>query len=139
MGWFKNKSEKDTSTVKSPLELVTDLMVTVQLADNRADYSEKEAWRLSLIKLFPDHQKDNAEQAMQNSFQNISELDSRQRLLHVEKTIKSLVDFYSIEKVKNDIIPELYTLVEADGIVMSSESDLMDKIKAILAQADSYM
>ncbi len=38
----------------TPLEQVTDLLVCLQLADNRIDYSEKEARNATLKRLFPD-------------------------------------------------------------------------------------
>ena len=45
----------------SPLELITYLFSHLQLADNQIDWEEKEVWAESLIKFFPDHPPERAQ------------------------------------------------------------------------------
>ncbi len=138
MNWFKKKTVEDPITQMSPMELVTDLLVCVQLADNRLEFSEKEAWKEAMNSLFPDHQPERAEAAMRKSFSSIEKLEERQRHARMETIIALLVNYYSKDKVKKDILPEINKLIEADGIVMSSESDLFSSIEDIIEKSGSY-
>ena len=69
MKWFKKNTRFENRIADmTPLEQVTDLLVCLQLADNRIDYSEKEARNATLKRLFPDYNLGHAENAMQHSF-----------------------------------------------------------------------
>ena len=139
MSWFKkNTQQKNRIEDITPLEQVTDLLVCLQLADNRIDYSEKEAWNAALKRLFPDYNQERAEAAMLRSFTSIEKLDNRQRINRLEQIITGLIQFYSTDKVRNEILPELVKLIEADGIVMSSESDMLKTIEEIITQTGNY-
>ncbi|NQT96952.1 MAG: TerB family tellurite resistance protein [Candidatus Marinimicrobia bacterium] len=139
MSWFKkNTQQKNRIEDMTPLEQVTDLLVCLQLADNRIDYSEKEAWNAALKRLFPDYNQERAEAAMLRSFTSIEKLDNRQRINRLEQIITGLIQFYSTDKVRNEILPELVKLIEADGIVMSSESDMLKTIEEIITQTGNY-
>ena len=45
----------------SPLEAVTHLFASIQIADQQASYEEKESWINAITKLFPEHSEDRAE------------------------------------------------------------------------------
>ena len=90
----------------TPHELVTDLLVCLQLADNIVNYNEYEAWNNTLTKLFPDHNPGHAEEALKRSF--------------------------------NEIIPDLIKLIEADGIVLSAETDMLKIIEQALNDSTKY-
>ncbi len=139
MSWLKkNRNKEDKIEDMTPLELVTDLLVCLQLADNLVDYSEKEAWNAALKRLFPDYNLERAEAAMMHSFSSIEKLDYRQRISRLEQVLNSLIQFYSVEKVRDEILPELVKLIEADGIVLSSEFEMLKSIKEIIARSGDY-
>ncbi|MBC8402880.1 MAG: hypothetical protein H8E14_15450 [Candidatus Marinimicrobia bacterium] len=139
MKWFKKNTPLENRIADmTPLEQVTDLLVCLQLADNRIDYSEKEAWNATLKRLFPDYNLGHAENAMQRSFTAIENLDDHQRINRIHEIITSLIQLYSVDKVKKEILPELVNLVEADGIVMSTELDMLKTIEEIIARTVNY-
>ena len=59
MGFFssKEKSEINDPNNMSPLEAVTHLFASIQIADQQASYEEKESWINAITKLFPEHQR----------------------------------------------------------------------------------
>ena len=63
MGFFssKKKSEINDPNNMSPLEAVTHLFASIQIADQQASYEEKESWINAITKLFPEHSEDRAE------------------------------------------------------------------------------
>lgn len=134
MSLFKKKKPNIENPIKemTPLGLVTDLYVTMLVADNRIEYSEKEAWNKSIEKLFPDYNSERAEQALRHSFSQISDLDKFQRLSRVREVLLRLQAIYSTDKLSQEILPELKSMVDADGIVMSSESALMTAVEEIM-------
>ena len=50
----------------------------------------------------------------------------------MREVLLKLISIYPADKVKTEILPELKSLIEADGIVMSSESELMQSIDLIM-------
>ena len=63
MGLFSSNKKQIINTPQemSPLESVTHLFATIQIADQQASYEEKESWISAISKLFPEHSSDRAE------------------------------------------------------------------------------
>ncbi|NQU26669.1 MAG: TerB family tellurite resistance protein [Candidatus Marinimicrobia bacterium] len=139
MSWFKNtKPQKAIISEMTPLELVTDLLVCLQLADNKVDYNEREAWNNTLTKLFPDHNPGHAEEALKKSFNEINDLEQRERDYRITKLIAALVTHFPAAKIKKEIVPDLIKLIEADGIVLSAELDMVKIIEQALDDSTKY-
>jgi len=104
----------------TPVEAVTYLFVFVMLSDNQGSYEEKESWRLSISKLFPDNLESRTEIFFNeaNLVINKYKKDKREIFLdNICRTINSLLNKEKIEKLG----PMLNHLIESDGIIMSSE------------------
>ena len=139
MSWFKKtKPQKAIISEMTPLELVTDLLVCLQLADNKIDYNEREAWNNTLTKLFPDHNPGHAEEALKRSFNEINDLEQRERDYRITKLITALIAHFPADKIKKEIVPDLIKLIEADGVVLSAETDMLKIIEQALDDSTNY-
>ena len=64
MGWFSNKGKKlqfNHPGNMTPIEAVTHLCASIQLADGQADYQEREAWVNGISELFPEFSEERAD------------------------------------------------------------------------------
>ena len=126
MGWF---SKKDKSPIinepkdMSPLEAVTHLCTSIQLADGHADHEEREIWLVAIEELFPEFSEERADKfsvEAQTSLNSKSGEDRIQHIKNVLKRIQTLLSSEQISKLSNKIAD----LIEADGIVMTSEMEI---------------
>ena len=63
MGWFSKKEKELQSNSPenmTPIEAVTHLCASIQLADGQADYQEREAWVNGISELFPEFSEERA-------------------------------------------------------------------------------
>ena len=123
----------------SPLEVVTYLFVCVMLSDNQSSYEEKESWKESIQKLFPDRLESRTENFFNKSYLEISKLDKNSKetaLADLCNAINSILDRERIEKLG----PMLDMLIKSDGIVMSSEkgaSEIIERNLNIVIRLDN--
>lgn len=123
----------------SPLEVVTYLFVCVMLSDNQSSYEEKESWKESIQKLFPDRLESRTENFFNKSYLEISKLDKNSKetaLTDLCNAINSILDRERIEKLG----PMLDMLIKSDGIVMSSEkgaSEIIERNLNIVIRSDN--
>ena len=115
----------------SPLESVTHLFAAIQIADQQASYEEKESWMKAISKLFPEHSSDRAETFFNQAhtvLANQSSSDKQNYLRSILERIRSLLSKDQI----NSIGPMIAHIVEADGIVMTSEMEIVYLAEQIL-------
>ena len=115
----------------SPLEVVTYLFVCVMLSDNQSSYEEKESWSKMIKNLFPDHLDERAERFLNQAFIILNKKNSTEKIVYLKnilKRIKTLLDDKQLKQLGLDISK----LIEADGIVMTSEIEIADLIKSEL-------
>ena len=107
----------------SPLEAVTHLCTSIQLADGHADHEEREIWLVAIEELFPEFSEERADKfsvEAQTSLNSKSAEDRIQHIKNVLKRIQTLLSSEQISKLSNKIAD----LIEADGIIMTSEMEI---------------
>ena len=115
----------------SPLESVTHLFAAIQIADQQASFEEKESWIKAISKLFPEHSSERSEKFFNQAHSVLANqtLDEKQNYLRlILERIKSLL---SNEQI-NAIGPMIAQIIEADGIVMTSEMEIVYLAEEIL-------
>ena len=133
MGLFSSNKKQIINTPQemSPLESVTHLFATIQIADQQASYEEKESWISAISKLFPEHSSDRAENFFNQAHSVLASQSSNEKqeyLRSVLGRIKSLLSKKQIESLG----PMIADIVEADGIVMTSEMEIVYTVEKIL-------
>ena len=107
----------------SPLEAVTHLCTSIPLADGHADHEEREIWLVAIEELFPEFSEERADKfsvEAQTSLNSKSGEDRIQHIKNVLKRIQTLLSSEQISKLSNKIAD----LIEADGIIMTSEMEI---------------
>ncbi len=122
----------DTMT---PLELLTHLITCLELADGRMDFEEREAWADTLSDLFPDHNPERAVDILQSASQKILEQNSMERMQYASEICTALKSHYSDDDLSSKVYPKLESIAEADGMVLSSESEMLNAIKSSFGMA----
>jgi len=116
----------------SPLELVTHLFTCIQLADNQMDFEEREVWAEALSALFPEHNYGHATKVFQEATQKILPLNVWERENYAIALCEQLKQTLSQEEIEEKLVPHMIQLVEADGMILSSETNLLDKVAKTL-------
>jgi uncharacterized tellurite resistance protein B-like protein len=134
MGWFSSKEKKQQFNHPenmTPIEAVTHLCASIQLADGQADYHEREAWVNAVSELFPEFSEERADRFLneaQTVFTKKTGLDRMNYILDVINRIKILLSDDQI----NVLGPKLSELIEADGIVMTAEMEIAKLVESQL-------
>lgn len=113
----------------SPLQLITHLFSCLQLADNQIDWEEKEVWEESLSKLFPDHTPERAQEIYQSACQLIIPMNDNQRKNHLITICDQLKKHFNQDHLQSNLASRLTKLIDADGMVLSSEVDIISLIE----------
>ena len=131
MAWFGKKVKKETSkspSEMSPIESVTYLCTAIQTSDGQIDDEEKSIWIELVTELFPQFSKERANKFFseaQLSFYSKNSTERNNLLVEIIKRIKDLLDKDQI----NFLGKKITALVEADGMVMSSEVEVVELIE----------
>ena len=133
MGLFStNKKPKiNNPEDMSPLEAVTHLFAAIQIADQESSYEEKEAWIDAIDQLFPDHNLERSENFFSEAhltLSNQNQINRKKYIVSVLNRIKSLLNSDQLKKIG----PLIAGIVEADGIVMTSEMEIVHLSEEIL-------
>lgn len=113
----------------TPLEAVTHLLTCLQLADGRMDFEEREAWADAISELFPDHTEGRAVEFMQDASRSILLMDSFGRRNYAIGLCSMIKRHFSEDDLQNKFGPKVASLVEADGMVFSSEKEMVEDIE----------
>ena len=126
MGIFSSSSKKQINQPEemSPLEAVTHLFAAIQIADQQASYEEKESWINAISKLFPENSSERSEKYYSQAHKALSLQNNEQRLAYIQSTLKRIKALLSEDQI-DSIGPMIADIVEADGIVMTSEMDIV--------------
>jgi hypothetical protein len=119
----------DNQQEMTPLEAVTHLFTCLILSDGRMDFEEREAWADALTELFPDHSAGRAVDFMQDASRTILMMDSFSRRNYAIRLCSNIKDHFSEENLQNKFGPKVASLVEADGMVFSSEKEMVEDIE----------
>ena len=132
MGWFSkkvnDKPERNNPSDMSPLEAVTHLCASIQLADGQLDHEEREEWIVAVTELFPEFSEDRADNFLIEAQTTINQLNSSEKKQHLKEVLRRIKTL-----LKNDQITHLSSkianLIEADGIIMTSEIEMASMIE----------
>jgi uncharacterized tellurite resistance protein B-like protein len=113
----------------SPLELITYLFSHLQLADNQIDWEEKEVWAGSLTKFFPDHTPERAQEIFQRACQFIISMNDFEQKNHLITVCDQLKKHFSKDHLQSNLSPKLTKLIDADGIILSTETEMVSLIE----------
>lgn len=113
----------------TPLEAVTHLFTCLILADGRMDFEERESWAEAISDLFPDHSPDRALEFLQDATRALLAMDSFSRRNYAIRISSKIKDHFSQEDLQNKFGPKVAALVKADGMVFSSEKEMVADIE----------
>ena len=115
----------------SPLESVAHLFAAIQLVDQDANYEERISWSRAIAELFPELSMDRAENFLNESYQVLSGQTSSDRSDYLARLLDRINTLLSPEQI-NSMGPKIADLIEADGIVMTSEMEIAKLIETRL-------
>ena len=133
MGLFIKRKESHINAPEemSPLESVTHLFAAIQIADQQASYEEKESWINAISKLFPEHSADRAETFFNQAHTILADTPTNQNENYLRSVLKRMKSLLSDDQI-SAIGPMIAHIVEADGIVMTSEMEIVYLAEEIL-------
>ena len=115
----------------SPLESVTHLFAAIQLVDQDASYEERISWSRSIAELFPELSIDRAENFLNEAYQVLNGQTSSDRSDYLVRLLGRINTLLSPDQI-NSMGPKIANLIEADGIVMTSEMEIARLIETRL-------
>ena len=126
MGWFSKNDKSDTVNEPkdmSPLEAVTHLCAAIQLADGQTNYEEREPWLNTIEELFPDFSEKRAERFLMDAQTIINKKVGNEKINYIAEVLVRIRYLLSNDQIKN-LAPKITNIIEADGMVMTSETDI---------------
>ncbi len=133
MGLFSSNRKPAVNNPEnmSPLESVTHLFAAIQIADQQASYEEKESWIRAISKLFPEHSSDRAENFFNQAHSVLASQSSSDKQQYLRSVLERINSLLSKEQI-DSLGPMIADIVEADGIVMTSEMEIVYLVEEIL-------
>ena len=133
MGLFSSNKKPAVNNPEnmSPLESVTHLFAAIQIADQQASYEEKESWIRAISKLFPEHSSDRAENFFNQAHSVLASQSSSDKQQYLRSVLERINSLLSKEQI-DSLGPMIADIVEADGIVMTSEMEIVYLVEEIL-------
>jgi uncharacterized tellurite resistance protein B-like protein len=133
MGLFSSNKKPAVNNPEnmSPLESVTHLFAAIQIADQQASYEEKESWIRAISKLFPEHSSDRSENFFNQAYSVLASQSSSDKQQYLRSVLERINSLLSKEQI-DSIGPMIADIVEADGIVMTSEMEIVYLVEEIL-------
>ena len=134
MSWFSNKKKAlqfNPPENMTPIEAVTHLCASIQLADGQADYQEREAWVNAVSELFPEFSEERADRFLNEAQTVLTKKTGSDRMNYILDVINRIKVLLSDEQI-NVLSPKLSELIEADGIVMTAEMEIAKLVESQL-------
>ena len=132
MGWFSKKGNDkpvgNSPSDMSPLEAVTHLCAAIQLADGQLDHEEREEWIAAVTELFPEFSEDRADNFLVEAQTTINQLNSSEKNQHLKEVLDRIKTLLTNDQIKN-LSSKVANLIEADGIIMTSEIEIASMIE----------
>ena len=132
MGWFSKKGNEkpigNNPSQMSPLEAVTHLCAAIQLADGQLDHQEREEWLVAVTELFPEFSKDRADNFLMEAQTTINQLNSAERSHHLKEVLARIKSLLTSDQI-TALSSKIANLIEADGIIMTSEIEIASMIE----------
>ena len=133
MSWFSKKKEglNRSPNEMSPLEAVTYLCASIQLADGDINYEERKVWVSAISDMFPEFSETRADKFLNDAQISLNAINGTDRLNYILDILNRIKTLLTNEQIKA-LGPKLSELIEADGIVMTSEMELAKLIEESL-------
>ena len=132
MGWFSKKVDdkpvRNNPLDMSPLEAVTHLCASIQLADGQLDHQEREEWIVAVTELFPEFSEDRADNFLVEAQTTINQLNSSEKKQHLKEVLRRIKALLTNDQI-NHLSSKIANLIEADGIIMTSEIEMASMIE----------
>ena len=132
MGWFSKKDNdkpvRNNPSDMSPLEAVTHLCASIQLADGQLDHEEREEWIVAVTELFPEFSEDRADNFLVEAQITIKQLNSSEKIQHLKEVLRRIKTLLTIDQITH-LSSKIANLIEADGIIMTSEIEMASMIE----------
>ena len=132
MGWFSKKVNDKPARYNpsdmSPLEAVTHLCAAIQLADGQLDHEEREEWIVAVKELFPEFSEIRAGNFLVEAQTNINQLNSSEKIQHLKEVLGRIKILLTNEQITH-LSSKIANLIEADGIIMTSEIKMVSVIE----------
>ena len=132
MGWFSKKDNASSignnPSEMSPLEAVTHLCAAIQLADGQLDHEEREEWLVAVTALFPEFSGDRADNFLMEAQTTINQLNSAERSYHLKEVLDRIKSLLTSDQI-TALSSKIANLIEADGIIMTSEIEIASMIE----------
>jgi|TARA_B100001741_G_C16512574_1_gene580516 tellurite resistance protein len=132
MGWFSNKDNDSPIGNKpsemSPLEAVTHLCAAIQLADGQLDHQERQEWLVAVTELFPEFSEDRADNFLMEAQTTINQLNNSERGHHLKEVLDRINSLLTDDQIST-LSSKIANLIEADGIIMTSEIEIASMIE----------
>ena len=133
MGLFSSNKKQIINAPQdmSPLESVTHLFAAIQIAAQQASYEEKASWISAISKLFPEYSSDRAETFFNQAHSILASQNSSEKQDYLRSVLERISSLLSKEQI-DSLGPMIAHIVEADGIVMTSEMEIVYIVEEIL-------
>ena len=136
MGWFSKKGNDklvgNSPSDMSPLEAVTHLCASIQLADGQLDHEEREEWIVAVTELFPEFSEDRADNFLVEAQTTINQLNSSEKKQHLKEILHRIKILLTNDQITH-LSSKIANLIEADGIIMTSEIEMVSMIEKELS------
>ena len=136
MNDYKKEDRSKIIGDDSPLKLVTHIIVCLQLADGIVEFEEREAWADILIDFFLDYKHQRALEALREAGQYISALGDQSKTDHAVQCFTKLKDHFEEDYLREKLLPRLEEIIGADGVVLASESNMIEKLRGVFQVSD---
>ena len=134
IGWFSRKNnepEFNDPANMSPIEAVTHLCASIQLADGQADFEERESWAGAITELFPEFSEERADRFLNEANQALVQKTGPEKMNYIIDVLNRIKTLLSTEQIQI-LGPKIAELIEADGIVMSAEMEIAKLVESQL-------
>ncbi|HIA94794.1 MAG TPA: hypothetical protein EYO16_05905 [Candidatus Marinimicrobia bacterium] len=134
MGWFSRKKKEpefNDPANMSPIEAVTHLCASIQLADGQADFEERESWVGAITELFPEFSEERADRFLNEANQALGQKTGPEKMNYIIDVLNRIKTLLSIEQIQI-LGPKIAELIEADGIVMTAEMEIAKLVESQL-------
>ena len=134
MGWFSRKKKEpefNDPANMSPIEAVTHLCASIQLADGQADFEERESWVGAITELFPEFSEKRADRFLNEANQALGQKTGPEKMNYIIDVLNRIKILLSTEQIQI-LGPKIAELIEADGIVMTAEMEIAKLVESQL-------
>jgi len=129
MGWFsKKEAPPKVPSEMSPIESVTYLCTAIQISDGQIDNEEKNIWLELVTELFPEFSEKRANTFFSEAQLSLNSKNNTEKKELVVEVIERIKELLNAEQI-NLLGRKITDLVEADGMVMSGEIEIVQLIE----------